>query len=119
MKVLNFTIIGTDSSLFDEPIHKANSFSVSSAERYDILIKFDSSNNVPLHIKYVYVICFDNGDNYKNNTVKFTLPLSDEVSSNLYKNPEEFIKLNVPFFDLTLLPQSSISMSRMRPLINL
>lgn len=43
-KSLNFTIIGSDSCLFEKPI-RANTVNVSSAERYEILITFDGNIN--------------------------------------------------------------------------
>lgn len=43
-KSLNFTIIGSDSCLFEKPLRN-NTVNVSSAERYEILITFDGNIN--------------------------------------------------------------------------
>ena len=44
-KRLNFSIIGADSQLFDQPIHNVNTFDIFSGERYDVLIIFDGHRN--------------------------------------------------------------------------
>lgn len=59
---LNFTVIGSDSTLFDKPIHNINNLTLSSAERYQILIVFDGVkdneriNPIIGDEKYVYLV---------------------------------------------------------------
>lgn len=40
MKIINFTVIGTDSSLFNNPVHNVTQIDLGSGERVDLLIKF-------------------------------------------------------------------------------
>ena len=44
-KILTFSVIGSDSSLFHEPVHGVRSIDVASAERFEMLIVFDGSSN--------------------------------------------------------------------------
>lgn len=55
MRVLNFTAIGADSSLFDQPVSGLNRFSLGPGERLDLLIKFDT---VPSIVNKVYVVAY-------------------------------------------------------------
>jgi hypothetical protein len=74
MQILSFTIIGSDSSLFNKPVHSVTQFSFGSAERIDLLIKFDSSQ-IPANIKNVYLIAYD------NNIESFVLKNKFQISS--------------------------------------
>jgi len=45
---LNFTVIGTDSALFDKPVNNVYTFDLGVAERVETLMKLDRNNGVPL-----------------------------------------------------------------------
>jgi FtsP/CotA-like multicopper oxidase with cupredoxin domain len=42
-KTLKFTVIGSDSAIFNTPVHNVTSLTISSAERFEILIIFDGN----------------------------------------------------------------------------
>jgi FtsP/CotA-like multicopper oxidase with cupredoxin domain len=62
-KQLNFSVIGSDSSLFDKPIHVVSNITIASAERFEMLIIFDGDdgqgnieNPISEGASYVYLI---------------------------------------------------------------
>ena len=67
-------MIGSDSSLFDKPVHNVSSIDIASAERIELLIVFDGNingtveNNISSTAKYVVLISgsFDSKDDEKN-----------------------------------------------------
>ena len=44
-KTLKFTVIGSDSAMFNTPVHNVTNLTMSSAERFEILIIFDGNIN--------------------------------------------------------------------------
>ena len=43
-KTLKYSVIGSDSSLFDKPVHNVDSITLASAERFELLIVFDGDD---------------------------------------------------------------------------
>jgi FtsP/CotA-like multicopper oxidase with cupredoxin domain len=113
---VNFTVIGTDSALFNKPVNNVNQFDMGVAERVELLIKFGPENGIPLNVNNVYLICYD--VNYAGSVVKYRFQLNQVVAPNKYADPVKTLPLPVPFTDLTTIPKSQIVANRMRPLLS-
>ena len=104
-----FTLIGQDSSFMRHPVELV-SFSIASAERIDLLIKFDSLTlKKGDEIKIAY-------DNRGQNAVLLTLRIGDRETDPEMLNYQPPSKLNVPFKNLTD-PDIHVDKVRMRPLM--
>jgi len=114
MHVLNFTTIGADSTLFDQPIPGLNKFTLGPAERLDTLIKFDS---VPDNISKVYIVAFENIDVGAGYVVKAVLCLKSDILPNLYLEPESYSKVDVSYYNLST-AGSQVFRKRMRSLFS-
>lgn len=100
---MNFSVIGSDSSLFDEPMHNFDRLTISSAERFEILIVFDgdngredSENPISEQAKHILMVS-------GKETVKNTIPLQAKAKKDntFGKFPSEVDKIHgVTFYDL-------------------
>ncbi len=116
MKTVPFSVIGTDSAIFDVPVNDVRSVDLSVAERADILIKFDEIDQVPKNINNIYIVTYDSSaEKYK---IKLTFSLNNVRVYNKYPSPYNIRPVNVPFKNLAPLAKSNIVMNRMRPLIS-
>lgn len=116
MHKINFTVIGTDSALFNNPVHNVNTFDLGVAERVEFLAKFDEMNEVPANIQHFYLVCFDGvADSY---VIKQKFVLDDIPTENKYNDPIETDPLPLPFTDLSIIPKQSIAVNRMRALFS-
>jgi hypothetical protein len=80
-----------------------------------MLVKFDS---VPSTVSNVYVVCYDDADSPKPFVVKYGFNISKVKVANKYPNPTEYASFNIPFIDLSLIPNTSIAQYRMRALFS-
>ncbi len=70
---LNFTMIGTDSTLFDKFIPNQDRFNLGTAERMELLVTFSKANGVPNEVQYFYLTC--NDGNIGGTVVKYRFKL--------------------------------------------
>lgn len=131
-KILKFSVMGTDSSLFDAPVHNIDKLTISSGERFEVLILFDGDDGKrtfnPISSDAHYVYLFSG-----NGVIKNTIPLASKsvaTPNNLRKFPSDVSKIEgVEFYDLSTInqlcdksslpsdPTMCINAVRMRPIL--
>lgn len=58
--LIPFSVIGTDTTLFNKPVQDVSFMNFGPAERVDLLIRFDTE--LPAGINNVYFVCYDNNE---------------------------------------------------------
>jgi FtsP/CotA-like multicopper oxidase with cupredoxin domain len=128
-KELRFSVIASDSALFNLPVHNVTRLTVSSAERFEILIVFDGNmgsvveNGLSAHARRVVLV--DGSDTVK---YEFVLLPKSSMANKYDKLPSQLMQLQgVHFYNLTQVnrlcaevvvanPTTCISKLRMRPI---
>ena len=67
-----FTVIGTDTSMFDRGVGNVTEVDLGLAERVDLLINFQGF--LPPGVQYVYIVCFDYNQGVNVVKHRFSLP---------------------------------------------
>jgi FtsP/CotA-like multicopper oxidase with cupredoxin domain len=130
-KQLTFTVIASDSALFKTPVHNVNRLTISSAERFQILIIFDGNigpvleNPISSHANRVAIVVGPNLLKYE-----FILLPKSSTPNSYGKLPSQLMVLQgINFYDLTQVnqlcadvvvsnPTTCITMLRMKPIFN-
>jgi FtsP/CotA-like multicopper oxidase with cupredoxin domain len=138
--LIPFTVIGTDTTIFNKAINGVDFLNFGPAERVDLLIRFDV--DLPFNVNNVYFVCDDMNEGATVIKYQFTiesspqtilekiaqiLPNKDniltisegEIVSERMKLPQDYQTLNIPFTNLSTIPEDQIVVRRNRPLFSL
>lgn len=116
--MINFSIIGTDSALFNNPVHDVFTFDLGAGERVELLIRLAVEDGVPSNITKFYLICSDGLLEKYVVKERFLLSNITVPSKNKYSAPDKTAPLPIPFKDLSVFPKNKIAVNRMRGLFN-
>lgn len=88
-----------------KPIHNVTQVNLGTAERVEMVIRFDEASGVPLSINNLYMICFDTNAN--KTVMKFKFAIQNNIHLNnleTFRLDTIYQSIKMPFTNLSLIP---------------